>query len=207
MWKPHLLCQKKLVPLNSRNTQVYERPACPSTRYLLWSHPKTPNQDWSGAVVYAAKQNTGAGSPRPCHNFHAGVEQDRDTNNWLHVWSRLMATQLAWKACSRNNSKSLLKETKQTLVQIKPVRFKAIPVSSRWPAWADTDCHSLCGPTLRGQGGTDCSEQPGGLWEQGRWHCRAAPSSATEHMPAGTSQRTPYAFSNSASAKNQVEGA
>lgn len=56
-------------------------PGLPQGQDVLWSHPKTPNQNWSGTVVDAAKQNTSAGSPTPCHNFHAGVEQDKDTNN------------------------------------------------------------------------------------------------------------------------------
>lgn len=60
-------------------------------------------------------------------------------------------------------SKSRIKETKQTLMQIKSVSFKAIPASSWCPSQADADCHSLRGPTPCGQGGTDCSKQPGGL--------------------------------------------
>lgn len=90
-------------------------------------------------------------------------------------------------------SKSLIKETKQTLVQIEPVLLKAIPASSWCPSRADGDRRSLCGPAPWGQGGTDPSERQGGLGGAGRVAPQGCPilCRRTRAVSAGTSASTP----------------
>lgn len=119
----------KLVPFDSRNAHTYKWPALPFLRCLLWSPPKTPNQDGSGAVVDAVEQYVGAGNPTPCHKQFPPQCGTGQRSQQLAV-GKVMANgnpisleSLFWE--QSGPSKSLVKKTKQTLVQIEPVSFES----------------------------------------------------------------------------------
>ena len=106
----------------------------------MWPHPRTPDRDQSGDVVNAAQRYAGAGSPTPCHKQfppRCGTGQGSLQPAVAKVMANgnpISLESMFWEQPSP--SKSLVKETKQTLLQIQAV--KCIAASSRRSRGADT---------------------------------------------------------------------